>query len=518
METLAHKIEQWARETPQGVALWTQQGAQVSFEHLWEHVRRTAGYLRAQGVEPGARVLVMVPPGLGFLVVNYALLHTGAVPVLIDPGMGLKAFLRCAQSTAPSALIGIPKALALRRICFRALGSVKQTLTAKACLQAQADPWDTGWADADSGAILFTSGSTGSPKGVWTTQGQILAQAQSLQAHYRIEPGEVDVPLLAAFALYNPLWGMTTVFPKIPTRKPSALNPVQVVKVLEHYRATNSFGSPVLWQKLTAFCERTGIRLTSLRRILIAGAPLPAQLAQALSRVAPQAIIHSPYGATEALPVASIDHPTLLKETATQTAQGAGTCVGQPLPGVEVRICQLEGLAATPEAALPPGHIGEIWVQGAVVSTRYATHPEATAYAKARDEQGRLWHRMGDLGYQDAKGRLWFCGRRIEAVRTPQRVFYTDCCEAPFNTLPGVRRCALIGLGDQQKEPALAVEPEFWPLLPWQKRRLQAALKTQAAAFEHTQGLKRFLFVRRFPVDRRHNAKIHRLALARQLQ
>lgn len=502
---------------PGQVALYEYSGKAVTFAQLWVQLQGAAAYLARRGVRRGERVLVLVPPGLGFIVINYALLYLGATPILIDPGIGFRAFLSCAKSMQPRYLIGSQKALILRRVFFDHFKHTEQSIDFETCLGRPAVEGLEVLGGAEDGAVLFTSGSTGPHKGVWVTQAQIAAQASSIQACYGIEPGEVDVPLLAAFALYNPLLGMTTVFPKIP-KKPSELNPARVIALLERYQATNSFGSPVLWQKLADHCDSKKIRLQGLRRILTAGASLPPSLAQQLLSVAPNARIHSPYGATEALPVASIDDTLLLSKTARRTQMGGGTCVGRVLDGVQLRICPLSGFVGSDAEALPSGSIGAIWVQGPVVSPFYINAPLAGSLSKVQDAQGLCWHCMGDLGYQDAEGLLWFCGRIAESFRTVEGPFYTECSEAPFLVLPQVRRCALICLNKQGVlEPALVVQPRSWPWFFWQKRQLRAVLGAHAQLFETTRAVRQFFFVRDFPVDVRHNAKIHRLALARRI-
>ena len=151
-----------------------------------------------------------------------------------------------------------------------------------------------------------------------------------------------------------------------------------------------------------------------------------------------------------------------------------------------------------------PGKVGEICVSGPVVTHRYDALPEATAGAKI-DENGRLWHRMGDLGYLDAKGRLWFCGRKAERLETARGPLYTDQVEGRYNGRSGVGRCALVGPGPRgQQRPVLIVEgPENTEL---RKKILEEGLVEEVQ------------FRARLPVDTRHNAKIHRLTLKKELE
>ena len=237
--------------------------------------------------------------------------------------------------------------------------------------------------------------------------------------------------------------------------------------------------------------------------------------------MAPDGEVHTPYGATEALPVASISASQVLDETAARTAQGKGTCVGTRFPGIQWKVIQAdEGPLAELQQAreLPRGQIGELIVQGPVVTDCYVTHPEANRLAKIRDGR-RFWHRMGDVGYLDAQDRFWFCGRMAHCVRTASGPMYTVCCEAIFNGHPRVYRSALVGVGPRDRqEPAVVVEPwaEGAPADRVQRQALVDQLAALAASHPLTAGIQasHILIHPSLPVDIRHNAKIFREKLA----
>jgi acyl-CoA synthetase (AMP-forming)/AMP-acid ligase II len=247
-------------------------------------------------------------------------------------------------------------------------------------------------------------------------------------------------------------------------------------------------------------------------------------LLRRLKKILPNGTVHIPYGATEALPVSSISMDEVLGETWALTEQGRGSCIGTLFPGVEARILPLrdgpiKNFQEAPELAA--GEIGEIVVRGPSVTRAYDRLPEATAKAKipAGDahDPAAVWHRMGDLGYRDAQGRLWFCGRAAERVETSEGVFYTDGAEGVFNRHPRVARTALIGLGARPKqEPALVVEPRpgQFPNNAAEREKFAAELRALTVAGLPT--VKQIFFRKTLPVDVRHNAKIHRLALARE--
>lgn len=491
----------------------------LSFAQLDGESDALAHGLRASGVNAGTRVLLMVRPGSDLIRCCFALFKAGAVPVVIDPGMGMRSFLRCVERSQPEVLLGLPWVLWLSRAFRKAFASVRVRIPVGGKFRDWFGAFEDGEfpihaAAADElAAVLFTSGSTGSPKGVRYGHGQFDGQVRLIRDSFGISEGEVDLPMLPIFALFNPALGMTTVVPQMNPGKPAMVNPARIIRAIEQCGVTNSFGSPVLWKKIAAHAESTGWKYANMRRILMAGAPVPPALLRRLQPVLPGARLISPYGATECLPVTAIEATTVLNETATGSESGAGTCVGLPVAGVTVRIIAIteEPISDLADARLlPEGEIGEILVTGPTVTDSYDGLPEATARAKIRDGD-RCWHRMGDAGYLDAEGRLWFCGRLVERVQTASGTLYTDRVEGIMNTLPGVARSALIGIGQPPDQlPAMVIEPEPGA------RITEAQVRQHAAQFPQLPALAKICFCRSFPVDVRHNAKIHRLELAKR--
>ncbi|HQL21575.1 MAG TPA: AMP-binding protein, partial [Opitutaceae bacterium] len=285
----------------------------LSFAELEAEAAAWQTRLISSGVQRGDRTLVMVRPGLPLIASVFALFALGAVPVVIDPGMGLKSFLSCVARSQPRALLGIPMAQLISRVARRSFLGVKVRVTARGALDARLTrPGAAGklaLAPTEANelaAVLFTSGSTGAPKGVCYEHGMFEAQVRLLLRTYEIAPGEVDLPLLAVFALFNPALGMTTVVPELDPRRPASVDPAKIVQAIRQEQVTNSFGSPTLWRKIGDHCLAHKIALPTLRRVLCAGAPVPASLWADAPRFLTGGQLHSPYGATEALPVSSI--------------------------------------------------------------------------------------------------------------------------------------------------------------------------------------------------------------------
>jgi acyl-CoA synthetase (AMP-forming)/AMP-acid ligase II len=496
----------------------------LSFAELDAEATAWCARLTAAGINRGDRTLVMVRQGLPLIACVFALFRIGAVPVVIDPGMGRKNFLACVARSRPRALVGIPLAQVMSHVFRSAFASVKIRVWAPGSatrrIGSSFQPSTFNFQPvrseaAELAAILFTSGSTGAPKGVCYEHGMFEAQVRLIRDAYGITPGEVDLPMLPIFALFNPALGMTTIVPEIDPGRPADVDPEKIIQAILQENVTNSFGSPTLWGKIFAHCLEHDIKLPGLRRVLCAGAPVPLSLYIDSQKVLTGGGLYSPYGATEALPVSSTHTFEILAKEVFNDLDRYGTCVGRPVANMEVRIIAITDspiaiIAETRE--LPKGEIGEIIVRGPVVTKRYDDMDEATAAAKIQDGE-TVWHRMGDCGRVDGAGRLWFCGRKAERVITRDGTLFTDPCEQVFRTNFPDQRVALIGLGKPgQMTPALVVEE----LLIAKDRRLSLEiLQMTAQSRPHTTNIKTFFVHPNFPVDTRHNAKIHRLALAK---
>ena len=499
-----------------------------TFRQLDQESDAAAARLTRAGLAAGDRVLLAVRPGHDLIVGMFALLKLGAVPIAIDPGMGWSAFLDCVRRSRPTALVGVRAASLLSRLPLAAFRTLRIRVTVggsawrRALATSPAAPRPLAEVSPDTlAAILFTSGSTGAPKGVRYTHGMFDAQIELVRTTYDIRPGETDMAMLPLFALFNPALGTTTVTPLLDPSKPLAADPAPLVAALRAEKVTCSFGSPAIWGKIADYCEARGLKLPDLRRLLIAGAPVSGELLAKLRVIAPHCITHTPYGATECLPVTTVTADELLGEARQAALHGHGTCVGRPVSGVEIRVIrETDGAIATlaDATACAVDEIGEIIATGPSVTREYDGLPEATRAAKIVDGD-RVWHRMGDLGRLDPSGRLFFLGRRAEKVRTPDGDLPTESIEPAFRQHSQVFRCALIGIGDAARQiPALVVEPRAgaFPADDAARERFIAELRDLARVNPQAARVKHIVFQRALPVDVRHNAKIHRLQLAKE--
>ena len=492
----------------------------VDFAALTDRINAYEHGLAAIGLRAGDRVIMLVTPGADFLALSYAVMGRGGIPVFIDPGMGIDAVLACMHEAQPSGFIGVPKAHLLRlkasdlfgslRFCIvagrlsvfgatRLSDQLKPGLSPPVPIPRQAE---------DAALVAFTSGATGRPKGVIFTNRMLTQQLAVFRDKFGFRSGEQDLSLLPIFSLYTSALGVGSIFPPLDPSRPLSLVPKQIIRVMHDLGNQTSFGSPTLWAKLAHYCQQTGTSLPQLRRVFVAGTSVSPEILNLLKIVCPQAESFTPYGATEALPVTLAAATDLSQYPIVSALSGEqGTPVGRAIECVQLRVVQI--LAGRTDELLVDcleRVIGEILVSGETVSREYLSRPEATAASKVC-EDGRVWHRMGDMGYLDGSGQLYFCGRRVHMVVTPERVFHSVPVENVFNRHPEVSRTALIGVDG---EPAVVVEPRSRLLDLAARRRLASELRTLGSTELVTLPIKRFYFHPSFPVDARHNAKIFR--------
>lgn len=505
----------------------------VSRNELAQTIRQYERGLASLGLSPGDRILMLVPPGIEFLALAFAVMGRGGTPVFVDPGVGREKMLKCIKDASPHAFIGSAKAHLIKlldrelfkRLKFSVLAETifipgRPSLSLFKRFSPQPLPpvmlpsqLDKSGRNKHPAMIAFTSGATGTPKGVIFTNEMLEAELEIFHKYFELGPGVVDLPLLGVFSLFNTALGVTSVFTPLKSGKPLSLSPKFLIQVIKELSVKTSFGAPTLWNKISEYCLRVGQTLPEMERVFMAGAPVSESVKNLVKKVLPNARLFTPYGATEALPV-TLGEITTLENPVPASSGESGICVGKPLDHVSVRITELNSSAVKagvlPES-LVPGMVGEIFVSGSSVSPEYLHRPDANQASKIPDKDGNIWHRIGDIGYQDAEGRIYFCGRVVDTVQFEGRNLYTYPVEELFNQVKKVKRTALVST-EGGKVPVVVVEPlpQSWPDTEQAERDFADELRLQAESHPMTQGISHFEFIKALPVDPRHNAKIQR--------
>lgn len=505
----------------------------ITFRELSDRVNRIAAGLKAFGVKRGMRMVLLVHPGTDFVALVYALFLTGAVVVMIDPGMGFGKMLQCLAQVQPDGFVAISAAQALRVLhkkkfpkarlnvtvgCRWGWGGTTLRALERCTLPPSVEPTEPD----DPAAIIFTSGSTGPAKGVLYTHRIICAQVDEIGNRFSLGGG-VDLAGFPFFGLYDAALGTTMVVPDMDTTRPASVDPELFLETAADWQITQAFASPALWNRVVRYAAPRAKTIPTLRLALSSGAPFPvALLGEFLHMIAPDGDIFTPYGATESLPVAAIGAREILSETAEKTRHGRGTCVGKRFDQIRWKIIPITDTPLPRLEDIPPvlpGTIGELVVTGPQVTRRYVTRVEANALSKITDREGSLWHRIGDLGWIDDQERFWFCGRKAHRVETfANGTLFSVPCESIFNTDDRIARSALAGYPDPEhpdyRIPVIYLEPKRWPKSDSEKRELLDSMRTLAQSSHLTNSITDLRLIRQFPVDIRHNAKINRELLS----
>ena len=502
----------------------------LTFLQLDRESDRLAHGMENAGITRGTRTILMVKPGLEFFMIIFALFKIGAVPVVVDPGMGIRRMVGCFKEGRPEAFVGIPQAHVIRKCYPGFFKTVRVWITVGrrwfwrgfTLKQMRQGPWKSytpaATRENDTAAILFTTGSTGPAKGAVYTHGNFDAQLRHIKTHLGLSGEEIDLSTFPLFALFWPPLGITAVIPDMDPTKPAMANPKKIIEAIQNQGVTSMFASPALLNRVGEYGNNRNIILPPLKRVISAGAPVsPSIIEKFASMLVDGARIHTPYGATEAVPVISIASDEILSETRKFSEKGYGYCIGRPINDLKVRLIKISDdpfPVWSDTLLVQDGETGEIAVKGDLVTRQYFEKPEADALSKIKDNDS-FWHRMGDVGWKDSKGRIWFCGRKSHRVETEKKTLFTIPCEAVFNHHPLVFRSALVGIGvPGRQKPVICIELKKGRH-SLNKKALRNELLELGRQNELTKDITIILFHKSFPVDIRHNSKIFREKLAR---
>lgn len=490
----------------------------LTYQDIHDKTQRFLRGLEAGPCTPGMTAALMTPPSADFFPFALALLKFGIVPIIFDPAIGLKKIGEILEESKPDIFIGNALTHALRIIFGWARNSVKYDLTIQNLQLSTFNPQPhspiTNYQSSLPAAIIYTSGSTGLPKGAVYTQANLAAQLELLKDTFQISQDEIDLPAFPLYALIDLLLGVTSVIPDITFPVPAKTDPAKVIDAIQRFNVTNMFASPVVLDLLSSFMLSGGAvvasqpkHLASLKRIITAGAPATIDLQKRFRRLlADHTALFGIYGATETLPIAKVESREIfaLEE---KTQNGAGICLGKPIDGVTVRIIPVteEPIKEWQDSlTVEKNVVGEITVQSAATTRSYIQREDANRLSKIKNGNESI-HRMGDVGYFDEEGRLWYCGRKSHRVVTKDGLLFTEQIENIFNAHPQVFRTALVGVDG---------DPVLWVELKKGRKANQekviTELKALAAYHPQASQIRNFRFLKKFPTDVRHNSKIIR--------
>ena len=487
----------------------------LTYQNIFDQTQRFLRGLEAGPLTSGLTAALLTPPSPEFFPFALALLKFGIVPILAEPALGIKKIGEIYAEAKPDIFVGNALTHTVRLFFGWGRESVKYNLTIRKVEGRKSKVAPSSIVHRPSSepvAIIYTSGSTGLPKGAIYTQDNLAAQLDLLKNTFQITSDEIDLPAFPIYALIDLLLGVTSVIPDISFPVPGKTDAAKVIDAIQKFNVTNMFASPVVLDLLSSFAEKNPLAsrpiiLPSLKRIITAGAPATIDLQKRFRHLlADQTALFGIYGATESLPIAKVESREVfaLEE---KTRNGAGICLGKPIEGVTIRIIPItdEPIEKWQDSlTVKPNVVGEITVQSAATTRGYIHREDANRISKIDLREGII-HRMGDVGYFDEEGRLWYCGRKSHRVKTKDDVLFTEQIENMFNAHPHVFRTALVGV---EGEPVLWIELQKGVNMG--KEKIILELKALVASHPQASRIQTFLFLKKFPTDVRHNSKIIR--------
>lgn len=473
--------------------------ASVTRPEFAARVATYAGALHHRGVRTGDRIAVLVSPSIDLIAVVYACWRIGAVAVIADKGLGLRGLTSAIRASRVKHVIGPVKAIAAARLLHWAPNAsmIRLSTLSGSPVISRLEYVSAPEPNADDlAAVLFTSGATGPAKGVRYTHRQLYAQRDALQKTYNIIPTDTFVAAFAPFALYGPALGIATGLADMDVTSPGTLTAAALDDACRRVGATMVFASPAALANVARTATTDVQHLGTVRLVMSAGAPVPIKTLQEVSRLCPLAELHTPYGMTEVLPVADVSLSDL-----TRIGTGHGVCVGKPVSGCDVRIDNETSELLVSAPWMSAGY-DSLWL------TQHNARPILNI-----GSQSATWHRTGDVGHIDSEGNVWIEGRLVHVIHTSHGPIAPIPLEIAVEALPNVVRVAAVGIGPTDVQHIVVVvetvNSNDGPADAELTRAVRTALDPLTIASVWA--------TKKLPVDIRHNSKIDRTAVSKQM-
>ncbi|MFE0460286.1 long-chain fatty acid--CoA ligase [Kitasatospora sp. NPDC058965] len=442
----------------------------LSYAQLDDASARMARLLHVDGVRPGDRVALVLPNVALFPVAYYAVLRAGAVVVPMNPLLKAREMEFVLRDSGARTVVTVPpyayevaQAAADTGTGSLVIGAATYDtlLSAVAPMPEVADR-----AADDTAVILYTSGTTGTPKGAELTHRNLLGNARtSVETLFRLGPDDVlfgGLPLFHAFGQTCALnaavaaGAALTLLPRF--------DPQQALEIIRRDGVTVFLGVPTMYTALLNSVVREGSGASRLRLAVSGGAALPVEILHAFEREF-GAVVLEGYGLSETSPVASFNHPDRPRRPGS---------IGLPVRGVELKLVAADG------TAVGPGEVGEIAIRGENVMKGYWNRPDATA-AACHDG----WFHSGDLARVDADGFYYIVDRKKDLIIRGGYNVYPREVEEVLYAHPAVAEAAVVGVPHEVHGEEVAAVITLRDGARATAEQIRAYVKERVAAYKY---------------------------------
>ena len=442
----------------------------LTYRQLHDAAARVTSLLSAAGIEPGDRVGLMLPNVPAFPIAFYGALGAGAIVVPMNPLL---------KSREVAYYLGDSGAKLLFAWHAMAGEAAKGAADAGAQMVAVDDPAlagaladvtpQTSWADAaadDDAVILYTSGTTGTPKGAQLTHGGLGYNAQlTAETLLNNSPDDVVMGCLPLFHVFGLTCGLNaavtaggtmTLLPRF--------DPGKALDIIERDSVTIFEGVPTMYAAMLHLPDADPAKAATLRLCVSGGAAMPVEILRGFEEKF-GCIILEGYGLSETSPVASFNHPDKVRKPGS---------IGTPVVGVEMRLVGNDG------ADVPVGEVGEIAIRGHNVMRGYWGRPEATAEAIPDG-----WFRTGDLARIDEDGYFYIVDRKKDMIIRGGYNVYPREIEEVLHEHPAVAEAAVIGIPHDSLGEEVGAAVALKPGTTATPAELRAFTKERVAAYKY---------------------------------
>ncbi|XLS27629.1 AMP-binding protein [Flavobacteriaceae bacterium M23B6Z8] len=468
----------------------------ISYNNLFELISKYIQILQKKDLV-GKRVVILHPLNVEMLALLFAMFATGTVPVFIDPNVGFKHLKACIASSKADFVLTNRKLKILAWLLTYKESTLSVITLSRLNKQLYGVSGETIFESDhhEIAGIFYTSGSTGVPKGVIWTHENMRSQIELLK---EMTPKLTKGFLLALFPLfliYAPIMGNPVIWPKTNLSKPIKIDPKQIIKILEFFPVELTFGSPIIWKRMVAYCQEMKLTMPTIKAALCGGAPLPQAVIDEMKMYMKEGDFLITYGATEALPISFYS-----ANLANNNFQLKGTLLGKPFKQTSVKIIPETDIQHhIPKTAY---NLGEIAVKGSQVTPGYI-HNYENASKNSQDEG---WHYTGDYGYLDEEKNLWYFGRKSHAITIDSKRYYPVPIEKKLQEILNISICTIAAVSNKiyliiEKKILKALAAKPLELL----KKINKSFEQEDLVFS---GILEYPDA--FPVDKRHYSKLNR--------